>query len=972
MKHLVLMLVMFTLTNCSSPVASKPDERLGTLILETTAISYSPEYRSRSRIVVSASGHIYTLITLNSGRTFGTTKTETAQTVFKKIEKDGKVTALTAPKIGSETDRTRTALRLAGDGENPYLFDAPNFSGAQSSPGVGVLVQMQLFNGTSWTPVSFLRSDLSLADHSNSWDLSNDRIRVLSGTDIVIAHNNLLSRYDGTNWQTVVMPPQATEIRLGTASATQVRAYWLTTDGTLKTDILNRDGTWVGTVASIKRGVNPTLKGVFGFAGTLDKFTLQYAAGLSVFVMKYENGTLKQVSQRMELSGELAGSSFLYATRHPTRQAFLNSTGVLDARIDGVSTGTLGIVPGWNGGAAVTCPVDCSVKTGAPVATKSECATCVPRTVRYIDFDISPNVDLLHALYVDEFQDATARFYVKSYPLPNPMTALTDPFVSGGAFPGEAGSDAGVISNDKVEISGTILVPGATAHEGTAMELKKGSTVVESVVTSSDGSFSFSPTMPGAFEVTATRTGFVTAVISILAPQPGPQLIQRVLRATSVLDSTFSKTAETSVSPTGMFQREANVLTQIGMLAPLTSALSAGDSVRLAPTLMWRESNNLCVGKCIGTLNTSTFESVRLLPGGGGLGPSIAWGVPDGVTPLTWIIRNGLQGTALLPQMAIDVAHWDSNCTSAMVFTQVAPGDIRATRSKCNTSTFMTLDLPTQSTAAISPMKRIQVLDNNNLFGFVGLSCGSENNFQAACPLQSLNKTGPVVATSISTNAIDAQLRNVSGIVKLVVMESANQQGSLKVDGTVIQSSIPLPTAYGPNETPLTVMEFTDRILVRTKTALFESNGTPGTWTQLLPNVVRVVRVPRVNLLNSRVLVWQANGTAGTCAMGCKMYVIDKLAAPVVLSINSNGNERVYEHGFFSDTTSFTCPDATACTLVQFTKFSGEVTTYGAGKLFPDVVANPKVFGSLQDVAFSNFAILNWPEAAVSLVPPNP
>ena len=101
------------------------------------------------------------------------------------------------------------------------------------------------------------------------------------------------------------------------------------------------------------------------------------------------------------------------------------------------------------------------------------------------------------------------------------------------------------------------------------------------------------------------------------------------------------------------------------------------------------------------------------------------------------------------------------------------------------------------------------------------------------------------------------------------------------------------------------------------------------------------------------------------------MYVLDKLAAPVVLSMNSNGNERIYENGFLSDTAAFTCPDGTPCTLVQFTKFTGEVTVYGSGKLFPDVVANPKVFGSLQDVTSSYFAVFQWPTSSVSITPPN-
>jgi hypothetical protein len=992
MRNGLFLISLLFLVRCGSTTISKPDTRLGTLVFETDKRPFGrvtlAEHAalSRARIAVASNGDKFILITVDTARKFGTSETATAETIFKKVNAKKEVTSLASPQLGSAVDKVRSFFRVAGDDSSVYLYEAPTLesgTGARAAD-VGTLAQVHLFDGSKWNSISFLKTDRAPFDFSSTWNVNEDQVRVLSALDVVVQHADFLSRFDGAKWVPVTPPANVSEIRLGTADSTRIRVYWLTTDGTLKTDILKRDGTWVGQVASLKRGMNPKLKGAFGFAGTVDNFTLNFTADSQVYVVRHESQKLTQVVARAPLAGELEGKSFLIATTHPTRQAFLVGTGgALQGQVNGINTGMLGAVPGWINKSPVTCEKMCAVKEGLPVAQEPECAACVPRNIPTVSWAVSPNVDSLEVLFADDAQDATERFYIKSFPLPNANADVTvEPVVSTGAFPGEFGSDAGVIVNDKVEISGTILLPGQTNHSMTQVQLFKNAQLIETVNTSADGTFSLSPADLGMLTVTANHLGFNTQT-EIFAAQVGPHSVRWILRSPKATATQFDAAAETLLNQSRLFQRANMKLTQAGttMAAKVLSAqLTAGDSVRmLAPktgyptALLFKENAGLrAINNITGTaatIPTANYENIRVLPQGA---LAISSGLADGMTPMNFSYVNTSNMVApLFPMPIVEVAQaGTSSCSSSLVFTQMAPNDIRAIRTGCQFPLVPVAGGGT-SMSQVLPMKYLETgITGSGVFGFVGTNCGEEFGFRNGCSLQSVSiglGGAPIAAPLLSTSAIDARVHFSNVGERMVILESSNQKGTLKVGNVEVKNQIDLPSSYGLGELPVTALTQTSRILIRTANGLFESNGSAGNFNLLLTDVVKVVLADA-----NTAVVWQAGTGRTDCTQGCKLFVVAANAVPKLILERANLNERIAAGGVFSDATLMPCFDGAMCSVITYNNFvtPQPATFYGAGTLFPDVVANPKMFGANQDVFGPGaFVKSSWPNENLVLSP---
>jgi hypothetical protein len=81
--------------------------------------------------------------------------------------------------------------------------------------------------------------------------------------------------------------------------------------------------------------------------------------------------------------------------------------------------------------------------------------------------------------------------------------------------------------------------------------------------------------------------------------------------------------------------------------------------------------------------------------------------------------------------------------------------------------------------------------------------------------------------------------------------------------------------------------------------------------------------------------------------------------------------ERLTSQGVLSDATVGLGPDGLSAPLLTYTTWAGVVTPLGVGTLFPDVQANPVVFGSPQDLtALPYLAVLQFPQATASLQVP--
>lgn len=441
-RHPVLALL---LAACSGqvPVASKADPRLGVVVLETSAQVYgrAPHYVgdqanghvvvSRTALATGPSGDSYTLITLNSSRPFGTTTTRPSATFVSKVSPTNEVTALPAPALGSEGEVGKSYLRIAGDGQ-PYLVEAMSAENER-----GRYVQVTTFDGTAWHQVAFVRADRSTSDFTERWTQAEDQVRVFDASHVVVQHGNALTAFDGSRWAEIAAPEHLLELRLGTGDATRLRAYWVTDDGFLKSDLLTREGTWAGTPTSLHLSNPLTLKGVFGFSGTLETFTIHTQHASSVAVYRHENTAFSLVVERPPLNSELQGLSYLAPSTTDPNKGAMYSNGAFTAEYQGRSTGPLGALPGGQqGGATVTCPTACTVKEGFPVGSEPDCATCVERSVQLTAWSVSPDVSEVQALYADPRQDATERFYLKRIPLPSMLTDVTQAATASGSFPG--------------------------------------------------------------------------------------------------------------------------------------------------------------------------------------------------------------------------------------------------------------------------------------------------------------------------------------------------------------------------------------------------------------------------------------------------------------------------------------------------------------------------------------------------------
>ena len=438
MKTLTPLLISLVAVTACSPVSpqaqSKPDPRLGTVVFETSAqifgrnqpylgpLSGGHVLRSRSMVNTNQAGDTFALITIDSSRPFGTDETRAAETVLKKISSAGLVTTLTPPVLGSDTLPANSFLRFAGDGVSPYLVDVMPEDNAR-----GRYVQLALSAGNEWKYVAFLRADRALNDFTEQWDNNEDQVRVLTPSAIVIQHGNTLARFDGTVWSSVATDSKATELRLGAATETSVRVYWTTLTNELKTDVLNADGTWRGAVVSVTAPDPLKLKGVFGFAGTVDDFLINTSVmAKTVNVYRFTNGAWSLLVNRPPLSAELEGKAYLISGGAVATATFVDARGALFGLQAGTPTTELGTIPGFQlGSLFITCPVDCTLREGFPVALAPECAVCVPRSIRVVWWNVTPDQTKLNLLLLDNTQDATERFYVKSVSLPVTVEDIT-------------------------------------------------------------------------------------------------------------------------------------------------------------------------------------------------------------------------------------------------------------------------------------------------------------------------------------------------------------------------------------------------------------------------------------------------------------------------------------------------------------------------------------------------------------------
>jgi hypothetical protein len=405
------MVVLLAACPSSQTTASIPDPRLGVVVFETNdrAFSRAPPIsnanvdghviENRGRLAFAPDGTVFVVIGLDSGRPFGTANDVTpSRVVVKKVSPAGVVTELPSPTLGSAVARKNTALRVAGDGSTPYLFEV---FGDQNP--AGRFATVTFLEGESWKSVSFLRSDRVDADGAGTWDSRNDQSRVLRPGVLFVQHGNTLARRDGASWVPVSAPPKMKEIRLGAAEANRIRVYWVDTDGAFVTDVLNADGTWVGTPVRSRHGTSASLAGAWGFAGDVDTFTAHYVVGQNVFVLRFENGALRLASQRPVANDELTGEAYLEGTRHPQRSAFMRA-GTLTASFQGRETGLLGNIIGWANGANVTCTNDVTVGEGMVIAKSGQ--QCVPRVLHTLDYRVSDDLTSMAELFADEHQDA--------------------------------------------------------------------------------------------------------------------------------------------------------------------------------------------------------------------------------------------------------------------------------------------------------------------------------------------------------------------------------------------------------------------------------------------------------------------------------------------------------------------------------------------------------------------------------------
>ncbi len=444
MRRLLTAVTLLLTVLACSPVAggptSKPDPRLGISVHESSAQVFgrAPDYgsgahalRSRNSLALSPTGDAFVVITLDASRPFGSDDTQAAQTVVKKISPTGTVTALPAPKLGSNVYPANTWAKVALDG-NPFIVDEMPPDNAY-----GRFVQISTFDGSAWHLTSFVRADRPADDAAPVWNTNESQLRVFDSSHMVIQHGNTLTRFDGTAWSAITLEPSVKEIRLGTGEGTRLRVWWVTTDNMFNTAILTREGTFEPTVTTLALTTPLKVGASYGFSGSLDAFFVTAATTTNLMhTLRFENNALTELPDRPPLQGEVEGKSYVAQLRDPTKGVLVTSTGALQAMVRGNITGTAGQILGFSGGTFVTCPADCTVKEGVPVATASGCEVCVPRSLILMAYALSLDATQLKMLFVDRDQDATMRFYLKSAPLPVTLTDITQEQTTSTPFPG--------------------------------------------------------------------------------------------------------------------------------------------------------------------------------------------------------------------------------------------------------------------------------------------------------------------------------------------------------------------------------------------------------------------------------------------------------------------------------------------------------------------------------------------------------
>lgn len=944
------------LAGCPSPSErsdSVPDPRLGVVVFETNDRPFSRApllatalandghvLQNRGRLAVAADGSVFVLIGLDAARPFGTPNDVTpSRVVVKKLSPGNVVSELPAPLLGSGGSSRNTGFVLAGDGEHPVIVDV---HGADNPAGRYVAVTT--FDGSAWKTVSFLRSDRAPSDLANTWRARDDQVRALRPGVVVVQHGDTLVRHDGTGWTPVTLPPRVKELRLGAADATRVRAYWLTADGALESDVLRDDGTWAGQVSRLKRGTAPSLLGAWGFAGDLDTFTVHYRAATDLLMARHEGGRFRLARSRPLAQGEADGTAFLARTRHPWRTAFVAHTGALVASYAGTETGPLGTVIGYLAGPAVTCEGDVTVGEGMVLAKDG--ARCVPRTLDALDFRLRDDVLELVELFADARQDATLRLYVKRIPLPSSVSDVTGSGVPDAGFPGDTGMV--VTPGDRFIAQGRVLTPGAADHSGTTcVLLNKGfAGPIETVLTDVDGTVSFSPLPAGDYEAQCNRPQYQTHFASWPAGTLGEAPLQGVM-VFGLLppdDAPFPGAQDFELDGGTLFRRDDTSRTV------LSTTVAAGDSVRLlAGQAVWKEQGGAMRTSVDQTIHPAprAFSSFRAV----GNTLVVAQGVPDGTTPLSW---TGLPGAAV--ELSTFGALGGA-CAGTVVWTELAPGDVRATRGTCQVP--ITLVTSSQSVAPV-PVLRNLSLAAGFAFGFVSQgACGEEGAFATPCALHTLDVLSgqPLSSTLLSSGALEARAQVVNGAgSRVVLLERSGATVTLKT--TVFNSSLveevqagfTLPTNWLAGESPVMFLGATSqRFLVRAADGVYVTLGTPGSWTKVASGA-RAVFEGGVVLLDDGSLLRVSSGG---------------VAEP--LPLRGSENLRVAASGLWSDAAEMSCPNGSTCRVLQRMTSDKVVSSLAAGRFVPDATVEPRRFGQPSARIFK--ARLEWPTKLVTVPP---
>jgi hypothetical protein len=507
---------------------------------------------------------------------------------------------------------------------------------------------------------------------------------------------------------------------------------------------------------------------------------------------------------------------------------------------------------------------------------------------------------------------------------------------------------------DQLFISGHVLLPGAMDHLGTSCVLTRrpSMALVEAVMTDGDGAVTFGPVDRGEYSVDCNHANFATFSQSFTAAQSGPAACDAVL-----VSIQLPLNAQGDHAP---WELDGGTLTHWPLNGASMVLSTSVESVRFldpaaVDALVWKEtSGSFRFSGGPGTFAPPRdFSSFRFVANNF----AVAVGVPDGTTPLSWV--NAFSMTPFVSGPVLGFAQFGTNnsCSGTIVWSEVAPGDVRAQRGDCQQP--LGLVASTRTATPSTPLKRVTGIPSG-VFGLAGDGCGEEGSFTKACSLHTLTPISfaPMVDTELATSVIDARVQSTGLGARLVVLERTGPStGRLSTGpfgspalGIVVQPSLPLPTSWLPGETPITfVDEGGQRFLVRTDTEAYVSLGTAGSWTRVAGNV-------RAVFANGVVL--QTDGT---------LLHVTTTGTVETLPMRGNENLRVVGSTLYSDEGTMTCPDGSTCHLIERFLIGGGFTSLAVGRFVTDVVANPVTFGwpTVRD----SRADLAWPARRVSVFP---